>query len=662
MNKEQLVRLLLPLNALVIILFVYINSDMDMMHSEESVNDKYMHFETILSAKGIRSVEDIGSFKKKKSKKFHENDNFSDPLKHLQNDSPKKHKKSQPSESFLSKMKAKSRASIVNGAEVSKFLGIRIDAKLTETKTKKKSNEAKHHVPRLSDEDFNKFKQLHVRNGEWIRLFPHILKSIESIEALDHFPTFEETTSADHSIVTCRQREVTFGETVKLHIQARDYTNKEKRYGGDYFRVILQRPSFEGDGVSCTITDNTDGTYEAECPLVWTGKARVTVTMVNPSEVTYMSMARTNAHSEAYLTMKTSFINSKGETEYAICDMDLSNRFKKSEICDHSHPKTGEPWFCAKPPSGECNPIASQGHRKFEKKILPGDKYFNRKLNSDKEIGKSGFTISIAKITTTSNDDANSKHVPNQLPCSYNKRELHVPLNPAEATGYIHQGKWKSLECNNTVTDQKWTTCLNRSAIHVMGDSTILAFYRAILIRVHGRPGVDRIISWAKPHEGFSNRTDTILHFTSHGHPFHAEGPPEARMYIYDALDKIVDVGRPTYVVFGLGVHFGRLHPDIYLKRVKYIKRSVLRLRKRVPDVKIFILGLHSNWPWIFQPSSFVPYRHEVLLRNEFRKSENVTFVPFWDMLEILGNKAPHPDGKSFDQELELLFSYMCKN
>nr|XP_039250875.1 NXPE family member 4-like isoform X1 [Styela clava]XP_039250876.1 NXPE family member 4-like isoform X1 [Styela clava] len=658
MNKEQLVRLLLPLNALVIIIFVYINLDMNMGHSEELVNDNYMHFETMLSAKDIKSVGDIEPLEKKKSKKNYEKNKFSDPLKHLKTDSSKNHMKSRPRESLMSQIKSKSGESIVNDTDVP---GIRIDAKLSETKTEKKSNEVKHHVPRLSDEDFNKFKKLHVRSGEWIRLFPHILKSIKSIEALDHFPTFEETTSADHSMVTCRQSEIKVGKTVKLHIQARDYNNKAKHYGGDYFRVFLQRPSFKGDGVSCTITDNTDGTYEAECPLLWTGKARVTVTMVNPSEVAYISMVRTNAYSEAFLTMNTSFINSKGETEYAICDMDLSDRFKKSEICDHSHPKTGEPWFCAKPPSGECNPIAYQGHRKFEKNIFPGDRYFNRKLNSEKVIGKSGFTISIAKITTTLNDDEFTSHVPNQLPCSYTKEDLHVPLDPAEATGYIHQGKWKSLECNNTVTDQIWTTCLNRSAIHVMGDSTILAFYRAIVNKLHGRHGVDKNISWAEPQKGFSNLTDTIFHFTSHGHPFHAEGPPEARMYIYDALDKIVDVGRPTYVVFGLGVHFGRLHPDIYLRRLKYIKISVSRLRKRVPGIKIFILGLHSNWPWIFQPC-FVPYRHEVLLRNEFRKSEDVTFVPFWDMLEILGNKAPHPAGRIINRELELLFSYMCKN
>lgn len=182
---------------------------------------------------------------------------------------------------------------------------------------------------RLTYEKTYDFRNLGLSKGKWLKHFPELFAMVQEIESLDRLPLFAETTDPSKTKVSVKGGGLlTEGSNLVAHIEAKDYHNRAKRYGGDYFRAILYRTKVKGDAVSCTVTDKTDGTYKVMCPLVWKGVVSLKVTLINPSEIVYLLMANTNRISEPYLILNNSFRNTRGKLEYGICDLSLKDRFR----------------------------------------------------------------------------------------------------------------------------------------------------------------------------------------------------------------------------------------------------------------------------------------------------------------------------------------------
>ena len=100
-------------------------------------------------------------------------------------------------------------------------------------------------------------------------------------------PHLIESTSVINSTYTIVNPKSTYNlcDELEILIQAKDWRNVNKFYGGDYFRAkiystkYLASASPDGD-----IVDNGDGTYSAFFTLRWPGEVKVGVNLIHPSE------------------------------------------------------------------------------------------------------------------------------------------------------------------------------------------------------------------------------------------------------------------------------------------------------------------------------------------------------------------------------------------
>ena len=109
----------------------------------------------------------------------------------------------------------------------------------------------------------------------------------QHIPLLDKQPELTETTSIFNStyVIVNPKRVYNLCDEIEIRIQARDWRNQRKLYGGDYFRAkIYTTDRFASAASDGDVIDNGDGTYRAFFTLRWPGEVRVGVSLVHPSE------------------------------------------------------------------------------------------------------------------------------------------------------------------------------------------------------------------------------------------------------------------------------------------------------------------------------------------------------------------------------------------
>lgn len=338
--------------------------------------------------------------------------------------------------------------------------------------------------------------------------------------------------------------------------------------------------------------------------------------------------------------------------------------YSNEEICDHTHPINNEPWFCTKPRSGECNAIEEQMDKIILKEasvLIGGNDYFKDKQKYNKQIRNSGLKRTIKGASEKSELDFFDREYGHLPICSTFTAGHPVSDDPKSASGAVVNGKWRSLHCDNSQgSNHTLRGCLEGKNVFVLGDSTVLMWFRHMVGSFRAGSQMTNNENWSEPRFISLPEMDTELYYRSHGPPFHGRGPPSSRPYITDTFDGIEDNGRENIILFSIGIHYGKIHPDLYIRRLEAIKASILRLLQRIPNTRIFVIGLHSNRAWVFQSTPWIPYRHEILKRKVFNNIPGVTYLTLWDMLEVMGNETPHPPEKYVASEIRLFLAYAC--
>lgn len=465
------------------------------------------------------------------------------------------------------------------------------------------------------------------------------------------------STCARCSLLLLENTTYEIGGRLHAKILAKDYHNRPKYYGGDFFQVVLLRMAVKGDGIAATVTDYSNGTYAIEAPLLWEGTVKLKAVLVNPNESVIAYKLKTDEKTGLGIGFHS--VVSDGVTDENEVNCGPFLNISKSGFCNFSNPFHGEPYYCFKPPNGCDKLTMSQRDADAEETKKWGDEwkeYFNPGVNWEAAILGSGIQFIVKKSV-----DAQSKITLPSERCG--PQSPRSPPNRFRVTGYFLGEKWVSTLCKNRVfSSNEAKFCLRDTFIHIFGDSTLRQWFQFmsnwLKLKFWSRSAeTDK----SRPLAARSAADNLTMYFTPHGPPLFNLAPLHANRYISSNLDKIRAVSRNTTVVFTLGLHYLTFPESFFRTRVDIIKRSVLELQRRVPNVRVFVKNVnfhhtHSRDP---KPQWAINYFNQILER-EFGTLGNVTVINTWDMTLVQPPQGLHPDVGMLFHQINLFLSYLC--
>ncbi|MEE6470060.1 hypothetical protein FKM82_008849 [Ascaphus truei] len=329
----------------------------------------------------------------------------------------------------------------------------------------------------------------------------------------------------------------------------------------------------------------------------------------------------------------------------------LLTSLKRLPVCNYTDLQTGEPWFCYKPERLSCSNRINHAKGGYLKNLLTLEEslFFQSGVNIKVPVLASGpDTVTVQPLKIKDKDFLyGSKSFP---------------------SGYYYQDRWmprrrpvRRFDKPSDITD-----CLQGKVVHLFGDSTIRQWFEYLTsfvpeIKVFdlGSPkNVGPFLSIDVDH-------NIMLKFRCHGPPirFSTVSSNELR-YISNELDGIVG-GANTVVALTIWSHFSTFPVEVYIRRLRNIRASVLRLLERSPSTAIVIrsANVQELGPEVsLFNSDWFSLQLDSIMRSMFAGLD-VFIVDAWEMsLAHYLPHALHPEPVIIKNQIDEFLSFVCPN
>ncbi|XP_070771181.1 NXPE family member 3 [Enoplosus armatus] len=464
-----------------------------------------------------------------------------------------------------------------------------------------------------------------------------------------------QTSDPVHSLFailpTKGEREWHVGDQLEVLVQMHDFQGRPKRYGGDFLLARLHSPEF-GAGVAGTVLDHRNGFYSALFPLLWEGSAHVEITLVHSSEaVAVLRRLREERPDRVFFKslFRLGFLS-----ETTVCNMCLPPN--PQPLCNYTDLYTGEPWYCYKPKILSCDTRVNHAKGGYLKHLI---------TNKEALLFQSGVNIKV-RIHTSGPDRINV------LPPRKDKVEVESssikpePIKLAPS-GYYYEDSWRPL---GGVTMRQFnessaiTQCLKNKVINMYGDSTVRQWFDYLIALVpelkefnlHSPKNVGPFMAVDSTH-------NILLKYRCHGPPIRFSTVMSSELrYISNELDGLSG-GPNTVVALSIWAHFSTFPVEIYIRRLRHIRRALGRLLDRAPGTTVVIRS--ANLQALDQEvslynSDWYSLQLDKVLKAMF-KGLNVLVVDAWQM--SLAHHLPHalhPPPVIVKNMIDTLLSYVC--
>ncbi|KTF79918.1 hypothetical protein cypCar_00035964 [Cyprinus carpio] len=422
-----------------------------------------------------------------------------------------------------------------------------------------------------------------------------------------------------------------------------NFLDQPKKYGGDFLVARLHTPELAA-GVVGQVHDHNKGNYTVFFPLLWAGVAQVELTMIHSSEAV-MVLRRLREEQSDRVFFKSLF-RSGYLSETTLCNMCLPH--KKQPLCNYTDPQTGEPWFCYKPKMLDCDTRINHSKGGYKKNLLTvyESQFFQSGVNIKIPINSAGVdnvTVQPTKVRT---------------------KGMHLEFTPS---GYYYQGSWRPLSgvvMRQFSASSVITQCLQGKMVYMYGDSTVRQLYEYLIAHVpefkefnfHSPKNVG-------PYMAVDSKHNILLRYRCHGPPIRFTSVFSAEMhYISNELDGLRG-GSDTVVVISIWAHFSTFPVQVYIRRLRHIRRAVIRLLNREPATLVLIrtANLQKLDPEssLFN-SDWFSQQLDAVLRAMF-KHLNVHLVDAWEM--TLAHHHPHqlhPPPDIISNMVNFILSLIC--
>nr|XP_020465010.1 NXPE family member 3 [Monopterus albus]XP_020465011.1 NXPE family member 3 [Monopterus albus]XP_020465012.1 NXPE family member 3 [Monopterus albus]XP_020465013.1 NXPE family member 3 [Monopterus albus] len=444
-------------------------------------------------------------------------------------------------------------------------------------------------------------------------------------------------------------REWHVGDQLEALVQMHDFQGRPKHYGGDFLVARLHSPELRA-GVAGKVLDHKNGFYSALFPLLWVGSAWVEITLVHPSEaITVLRRLREERPDRVFFKslFRLGFLS-----ETTVCNMCLPP--DQQPLCNYTDLYTGEPWYCYKPKMLSCDTRINHAKGGYLKHLI---------TNKEALLFQSGVNIKI-QIHASGPERIN---VLPQRKDKINEESSSIKPDPVSPSGYYYEDMWRPL---NGFTMRQFSEssaiiqCLKNKVVNMYGDSTVRQWFEYFIglvpelkkFNLHSPKNVGPFMAVDSTH-------NILLKYRCHGPPirFSTVMSNELR-YISNELDGLSG-GPNTVVVLSIWAHFSTFPVEVYIRRLRHIRRALVRLLDRAPGTHVVIRS--ANLQALDQEvslynSDWYSLQLDEVLRAMF-KGMNVLLVDAWQM--SLAHHLPHalhPPPVIVKNMIDMLLSYVC--
>ncbi|XP_051998898.1 NXPE family member 3 isoform X2 [Xyrauchen texanus] len=482
-------------------------------------------------------------------------------------------------------------------------------------------------------------------SAEETREESNLLKSIAWPEPLVlGLPLRQSSDPAQSYYIIQNSGDLQVGGQLVAKVQMQNFIGQPKKHGGDFLVARLHTPELRA-GVAGQVHDHRDGNYTVFFPLLWVGVVQVELTMVHSSEA-IMVLRRLREEQSDRVFFKSLF-RSGYLSETTVCNLCLS--VNQQPLCNYTDPQTGETWNCYKPKMLDCETRINHSKGGYKKHLLTvyESQFFQSGINIKMPIHAAGIENVI--VQPASKEQIKEKNLE------------YIP------SGYYYQGLWRSL---SGVTMRQFndssaiTQCLRGKMVYMYGDSTVRQLYEYLIANVpefkefsfHSPKNVG-------PHMAVDSSDNILLRYRCHGPPIRFTSVYAAEMhYISNELDALRG-GSDTVILISIWSHFSTFPVQVFIRRLRHIRRAVIRLLNREPATLVLLrtANLQKLDPESsLYNSDWFSQQLDMVLRTMF-KGLNVHLVDAWEMM--LAHHHPHelhPPPAIISNMINCILSHIC--
>uniref|UniRef100_A0A674D5V6 Neurexophilin and PC-esterase domain family, member 3 n=1 Tax=Salmo trutta TaxID=8032 RepID=A0A674D5V6_SALTR len=465
-----------------------------------------------------------------------------------------------------------------------------------------------------------------------------------------------QTSDPAHSLFTILpaggRREWHVGDQLEALVIMNDFQGFPKSHGGDFLLARLHSPELKA-GVAGHVLDHGNGTYSVIFPLLWEGSVWVDVTLVHPSEAVPVLLRIREEHPDRVLYK--SLFRSGLLSETTMCNLCLPTN--QQPLCNYTDPHTGEPWYCYKPKQLlSCDTRINHARAGYQKDLI-----------TEKEalLFQSGVNLK-TRIHAKASDSVTV------LPKKKDKQEVESNSEKAApirttASGYYFQGSWRGL--GGVVMHQfndptAITQCLKGKMVYMYGDSTVRQYYEFLTrflpelreFNLHSPVSTGPFMAVDIPH-------NILLKYQSHGPPISWTPINVSHLrYVANELDGLAG-GSDTIVVISIWAHFSTFPVQVYIRRLRHIRRAVVRLLDRAPKTVVVVRSANLRAQSLQESLNFSDWfsvQLDGVLKAMF-KGLNILLVDAWEM--TLAHHHPHdihPSPPIIKNMINTILSHVC--
>ncbi|KAK2880873.1 hypothetical protein Q8A67_018141 [Cirrhinus molitorella] len=442
------------------------------------------------------------------------------------------------------------------------------------------------------------------------------------------------------------------GEELFVTVYTKNFDNKSKNYGGDFFQAKLFCSKTKAS-VFGEVVDLLNGSYSVRFLLPWVGEAQVAVRLIHSSEA--VQVLKHHRDTDSGKVFFNGYYEGPGPNKPRLSETVMCNvKWDKNGLesmgtgdccCEYSDPRTGETWLCQRPKLLPCSALVYHSMGGYRNPLTNKEKMLmeqaNKGINGDRSI------IKIFQPHENETTDVKEKCRPG----------LHTPV-PA---GFYLNDVWTSFVCGTRhFTTQTTADCLKDKHIYMMGDSTIRQWFEFFVKTVPTLKQMNLHVPYqAGPLIAVDVENNIDLHWRAHGVPLRTLKTAFANLhYISNEIDD--QAGGPhTVFIFNLGPHFTTYPLDFYTRRVLRIRKAVLALLQRAPDTTIIIKTINTGYKDIFG-SDWYSLQLNRILHWAFQ-DVGVYILDVWQMTSChYSEENIHPCPVIVKNEIDILLSFIC--
>ncbi|XP_075398710.1 NXPE family member 3 isoform X2 [Tenrec ecaudatus] len=436
------------------------------------------------------------------------------------------------------------------------------------------------------------------------------------------------------------------GSQLEVIVHVQDFQRQPKKYGGDYLQARIHSPKLQAGAVG-RVVDYQNGFYKVFFTLLWPGKVKVSISLVHPSEgIRVLHQLQEEKPDRVYFK---SLFRSGRVSETTECNVCLPEGVP---LCNFTDVYTGEPWFCFKPKKLPCSSRINHFKGGYLRGLLTSAEsaFFQSGVNIKMPINSSGPDwVTVVPRRRKDTDNPELSQGSGRFP-----------------SGYYYANQWRprDFKMRQFSDPDNVTKCLQRKVVYLFGDSTIRQWFEYLTAfvpdLVEFNLGSPKNVG---PFLAVDQKHNILLKYRCHGPPIRFTTVFSSELhYVANELNGIVG-GKNTVVAIAVWSHFSTFPWEVYIRRLRNIRRAVVQLLDRSPKTVVVIraANVQELGPEVsLFNSDWYNFQLDTILRRMF-SGVGVYLVDAWEMSQAhyLPHKL-HPDEIIVKNQLDLFLSFVC--